>query len=112
MTTIIVSEAASLESVTIERRGKKELKRRREGNGVGECGRKDAETETMMEKEEEKESERIAGWMASVRARKSERPALFIVAATNTEQLVSIRPVIVSFTQPLCVVPLAKWSRE
>lgn len=49
-------------------------------------------------------------WVLSTRARGEEKEptSLFIEPATNIEQLVSIRPVIAAFTQPLSY-PLAKW---
>lgn len=64
------------------------------------------------EREAEKR-ERIArgGWCKLEYARKSGRFALFIEPATNTKQLVSIRPVIVSFTQPLRVAAPARSGR-
>ncbi|KYM86847.1 hypothetical protein ALC53_03770, partial [Atta colombica] len=68
-----------------------------------------SEVTSLKHREEEKEDE-DGGVVGAEREREEEKgpTGLFIEPATNIEQLVSIRPVIATFTQPLSY-PLAKW---
>ncbi|KYN36475.1 hypothetical protein ALC56_09436, partial [Trachymyrmex septentrionalis] len=68
-----------------------------------------SEVTSLKHREEEKEDEG-GGAVGAEREREEEKgpTGLFIEPATNIEQLVSIRPVIATFTQPLSY-PLAKW---
>lgn len=69
-----------------------------------------SEVTSLKHREEEKEHEGDGGAVGAEREREEEKgpTGLFIEPATNIEQLVSIRPVIATFTQPLSY-PIAKW---